>query len=273
MSVPWSWLGSWFPSCENTIDSGDIGEGTDYPVIWTNTPDTTGKGVAGSTASTEIVPFEWMTQQITLSVSGTVTLVFHDYTGGGHPDTPMSTPFSFSLSAWGSLDPEGDGETWDILEPAGTNPNVAHDYPSGPGFGSANTWSALNNGLAITVTLPWGPDAFLFIMGFDVVDLLAVNGTDFGSYVKQVVAYLKCSTSEDFYSAVGVELNANTDMIINGITIEAPMTTDQGPVTVFHATPHLWGGAGGTGASGCSMTISAFSLSVTQHYTEPAPIA
>lgn len=250
----WKWGGSYFPSQEDIIAPASIGDGTAYPVTWDRTD--------GATTPDQMCQFEWTTKEITLSLAGSVTLVFTDYTGGGAPDTPKTTAFSRDVVTTVT------GTDWSVREV----PNGS-DYAVG-----GISINGVDNTYSIPVTLPWGPDSFNFVISFSASLLFGVDGTqdgagNFVSYVKDVNSTLACSTGgAPPYSAVGASTNSGLDISISGLTITAPLTTDQGAQTVFHGSPHVWSGTGGTGAAGCSISFTTFSLLVTDKFNQPADI-
>lgn len=256
MSTPWQWLGSFFPTVENSIDpmATPIGNGTDWPVTWNRND--------GDVTDDQIASMEWATKEVTFSFSGSVTLVFTDYTGGGAPNQPMTTGFSSSIVLTLT------GSDWSVKEP------VASDYVSG-----GQTY-AKTGGFSTPVTLPWGPDAFIFGPEFEVSDLLGVIGSEDGNgnfqkYVKKIICDLAVSTSQPAptaYSAVDVATSKTGGRIINGLTF-GPLTTDAGAVVAFAgAGVHGWSGTAGTGAAGCSITLTSFSITVTDKFTQPADL-
>jgi hypothetical protein len=146
---PWNFIGSWFPTFEDTLDPGSvsIGDGTLYPVTWLRTD--------GDTTDDQQSQFEWTIKTIRRKVAGTVDVTICD------PANPTTTatfnvPFSFDQS----LTPIP-GTTWNVNSPSGL-------ILGGRSFGFAP------ESTTVPVAPPWGADSITV----SIVDTSGGQGPD-----------------------------------------------------------------------------------------------
>lgn len=250
MSKPWKWLGSWFlsPGEEDHCASSTTGDGKSRPITWTRTN--------GSSSSGEICIFEVKARELTGTVSGTVTLKFHDPTSV-NPDTLATASLSFSNAINDTGDPAG--TKWDVLEPA-----TGTDYAVG-----GRNFSVLSNGNTISFTLPWGTENVDFSYAFGASSLYAIEGTNDSdgatSYTKDCEFALWTNGNANTLGGLG----CSTDKATTQFSGFGTLGTDLGTMTFLHGAPHVYQATNIPG-QGFSITPA---LNLTGSFDTPDPIA
>lgn len=249
MSSPWAWLGNEFPSLQGQIARASTGDGTDFQVIWNMTD--------GATTDDQICKFEWTAKQITFTISGTVDLPFFVASTGATEF--HSTAFSKTL-VYAVNNP---GSTWDVNEV----PN-GFDYPTT----SSVFISSGSNAFSIPVTLSDGSSASF---GFDIIIFMgsisgspglygiaeSLVGRVYSEYTKELILTMSASSNTGSPSNITMALNKTG---LSGTLVPlGPQTTFGTTANVYYTAPQ---------ADGSTLSLSAFSLLVTDSSTAPPNI-
>lgn len=207
------------------------GTGTTCPLIWNNT---------GGTGTSEICQFEWTTKTVTITVSASVTMTWHNPISGA----PYSQLFIFTGET--ASDTPIAGTDWSVLEPS--------DIVLG-----GRTFTAVAND-SQTTTLPWGATGTVnfsaqFGTGGSSPQLAPVAGTSFSQYTKYMsVALLVTNDQSDEWFL--------TSQNTGGFPLAAS-------ATVFHGSVDLYTNTAPTAGPG---TLTSYVVSVTANFVQPPPI-
>lgn len=244
---PWTFIGTWFPGFEDTLDPGSvsIGDGTLYPVTWLRSD--------GDTTDDQICQFEWTTKTVRRKIAGTVDVTICD-PGNVFNTATFTVPFSFNQT----LTPLA-GTTWKVREPS--------DIILGA-FGVNFTPDSTTVG----VTAPWGSDSITVSIvdtsggqGGDLQQLFGIVGSDTGT-TGDFTQYVK---------GINNQLNA-TGALGGGFAGTNPSQFGGSPTTTgFTAT--LYHGSGtvyqaNAAFGGTVWHFTDFSYVVTDNFTQPPNI-